>query len=69
MELAKLVLEGCPTLTAFFLSTANSHTLRIVLSRTVSAAQDMDHHFHVVVCIHSNVQSKSHYMYNHQILY
>jgi len=51
MELAKLVLEGCPTLTAFFLSIVDSPTLPIVLSHTVSAAQDMDHHFPVVVCI------------------
>ena len=35
--------------TAHLLFAATRHTLLIVLSPTVSAAQDMDHHFPVMV--------------------
>ena len=33
-------------------SAASKHTLPIVGSQTVTAAQDMDHHFHVTVCMY-----------------
>ena len=36
---------------SFLPSAVDSHTLPIVLSRTVSAAKDMDHHFPVMVLL------------------